>query len=423
MPAAAGRPGDARHHSTPAEPGLPAETAHVRRQPAAAPAQAAPRLTALAVAVSMAAAMQVGVQADDLTGACDTGAVFAARGLPTVVLLPGAPLPTPAPDILVLDTESRGRPAPEAGARARSAAARLAGARPARLYKKVDSTLRGALAAETAGALAGAGLRSTVLAPALPAQRRTVVDGLLRVDGQPAAATAVARDPGFPPTGDSVLALPGQVGPHPVTLVPLATVRRGPAAVAARLVRVEASAVCDAETDADLAVVAAATEGLPTLLAGSAGLATALAARLSGGALPPFRHPRPPLLIVAGSAHPLTRLQVARLRARGGRALTPPGPDLRPDGERAALVRELAEAARREVERATPGTLLLTGGETAYSVGRVLAADGVALDGEVEPGLAIGRLLGGPFAGLLVITKAGGFGDPETLVRVYEAAT
>jgi hypothetical protein len=37
--------------------------------------------------------------------------------------------------------------------------------------------------------------------------------------------------------------------------------------------------------------------------------------------------------------------------------------------------------------------------------------------------VAIGRLLDGPFDGLTVLTKAGGFGDPDTLVRLHEAAT
>ncbi|MGH7266258.1 MAG: four-carbon acid sugar kinase family protein, partial [Candidatus Rokuibacteriota bacterium] len=53
----------------------------------------------------------VGIQADDLTGACDTGAPFAARGLQTLVLLGDAALPSTLPDVLVLDTETRGGPA------------------------------------------------------------------------------------------------------------------------------------------------------------------------------------------------------------------------------------------------------------------------------------------------------------------------
>jgi D-threonate/D-erythronate kinase len=362
--------------------------------------------------------MRAGIQADDLTGGCDTGAVFAARGLRTVVLLPDAPLPAPPPEILVLDTESRGRGAAEARARARAAALRLASCAPARLYKKVDSTLRGAIAAELAGVLEGAGRRGAILAPSLPAQRRTVTDGVLRIGGQPAGETAIARDPTFPPTGDRVLALLGAAGPHPAGLVPLATVRRGPAAVAARLTRFDAILVCDAESDEDLGVLAAAGERVPVLLAGSAGLAAALAARMAGE--PARRAPRPPasLLVVAGSAHPVSRAQVARLQSRGIAGIWAPA-DAR--GDRDAIVSELAEAARREVERAVPGSLLLTGGETAYSVCRALGAEGIALAGEVEPGLAIGALLGGPFAGLAVVTKAGSFGDPETLLRLYEA--
>ncbi len=360
--------------------------------------------------------MQAGIQADDLTGACDTGAPFAARGLATVVLLPDAGHLGSLPEVLVVDTESRTLPPGDARARARAAAARLASHRPGVLYKKVDSTLRGALAAELVGALEGAGCGRTVLAPALPAQRRTAVDGLLRVDGRPAGETVVA-DPALPATGASVLALLGSEGLHPAALVPLATVRRGPEAVRRRLDRCEASFVCDAETDTDLAHLAAAVDGWPGLLAGSAGFAAALAARLPRVPGRPQRLRRP-LLVVAGSAHPVTRLQVARLEARGVPVLTPPPAG---SGDRAAILQALAEAARREIERGAPRTLLLTGGETAYGVCRALGAGSIALGGELEPGVAFGVLLGGPFEGLAVITKAGGFGDPDTLVRLWEA--
>jgi len=360
--------------------------------------------------------MRVGIQADDLTGACDTGAVFAARGLATVVLLPDAPLPATLPDVLVIDSESRGRPAAEARRRALGAATRLAAAGPARLYKKVDSTLRGALAAELGGVLDGLGCRRALLAPALPAQRRAVADGLLRVGGRPAGETAVARDPAFPATGASVPALLGGDGPHPVVVVPLATVRSGPVAVRRRLDRYDAAFVCDAETDGDLAVLAAAADGWPGLIAGSAGLAAALAGRLPGRpASPPAL--RRPLLVVAGSAHPVTREQAERLAARGVPVLTAPPAA----GDRAALVQALAESARGEIERSSPRTVLLTGGETAYSVCRALGAAAIALGGEVEAGVAFGALVDGPFAGLAVLTKAGGFGDPDTLVRVHEA--
>jgi uncharacterized protein YgbK (DUF1537 family) len=68
-----------------------------------------------------------------------------------------------------------------------------------------------------------------------------------------------------------------------------------------------------------------------------------------------------------------------------------------------------------------PGALLLTGGETAVAVCRALGASGLQLTGELEPGLAVGALLDGPFEGLAVVTKAGSFGDTETFARVREA--
>jgi uncharacterized protein YgbK (DUF1537 family) len=64
----------------------------------------------------------------------------------------------------------------------------------------------------------------------------------------------------------------------------------------------------------------------------------------------------------------------------------------------------------------------VTGGETAIAVLAALRARGLSLAGEVAPGVALGTIVGRPFDGLAVVTKAGGFGDPDTLVRVWEAS-
>jgi D-threonate/D-erythronate kinase len=357
--------------------------------------------------------MRVGVQADDLTGACDTGVVFAARGLETLVLLPGTPLPPACPPVVVRDTESRGLAAGEAEACARAAMTELAVRQPALLYKKVDSTLRGAVAAELAGALTGGGCDRTLLAPAFPAQGRSVRHGRLHVRTN----GATSDDARASPDGASVLALVAAGGPRPVSLLPLATVRRGVAAVRARLARVGGTMVADSENAADLDVLAAADDGA-SLLAGSAGLATALAARLGSPLVAPVR-PRGPLLVVAGSPHPVTRGQVARLEARGGHAITAASGIEARAGE--AIAGQLAEATRRRLEEASVATLVLTGGATAYSVCRALRVSAIRLATELEPGLALGTLVGGPFAGLSVITKSGGFGDADTLVRIWES--
>src|SRR5581483_5227412 len=129
--------------------------------------------------------MLLGIQADDLTGACDAGAPFAARGLSTLVVVPGPTGaradPVPEPAVRVVDTESRGLPADRARARARTAAAALASAGPAVLYKKMHSTARGPVGAELAGPPEGAGLAATVVGSGCAAAARTVVNGEVRV--------------------------------------------------------------------------------------------------------------------------------------------------------------------------------------------------------------------------------------------------
>jgi uncharacterized protein YgbK (DUF1537 family) len=69
----------------------------------------------------------------------------------------------------------------------------------------------------------------------------------------------------------------------------------------------------------------------------------------------------------------------------------------------------------------TPGAVVLTGGQTARLVCQHIGALGVRLLGELEPGVPIGYLIGGKWDGVPVITKAGGFGSPSTLLDAARA--
>ena len=61
--------------------------------------------------------------------------------------------------------------------------------------------------------------------------------------------------------------------------------------------------------------------------------------------------------------------------------------------------------------------LVLTGGDTAVRVAGVLGATGIFLEGEIETGMPVGTLVGPrPYR---VVTKAGGFGDPDTLRNAF----
>ena len=64
---------------------------------------------------------------------------------------------------------------------------------------------------------------------------------------------------------------------------------------------------------------------------------------------------------------------------------------------------------------------MLTGGDTALAVCRALGASALWLDGEIERGMPRGRLADGPHEGLSVVTKAGGFGGGDALLRAVRS--
>ena len=151
------------------------------------------------------------------------------------------------------------------------------------MFKKIDSTLRGQPAAEIAVAIADLKSRSGaafgVFAPAFPATGRTTVDGRVRVEGRPLEETEVWRRDHSYPNADLVDVL-ATAGLRSVK-VSLSTVRGGDLAQLSYRLAGEGDmiAVCDAETDRDLHLIAEAS--LPSASAmffiGSAGLAHALA--------------------------------------------------------------------------------------------------------------------------------------------------
>ena len=355
------------------------------------------------------------ILADDLTGACDTGTLFAGRGAVPVTVWPA---PAVAAPVAVLDTETRALPAAEAAARVHNI---VAAAPRARYFKKIDSTLRGRIGAEVAALLDATGARSAIICPALPSEGRAVVDRVLFVGGLPVAETPVARDPEFPAGGRSnVVDLLRPDIDRPLAWIPLDQVRAGVASLSARMQRLTGTVVvADAERDEDLDALVQATLPLaaPPVLVGAAGLARALAASLgllAGGADIPVGGR---WLIVAGSAHPATRAQVAAARTAG---LTVLATGDEPEPDRASAVARLAAQARAALASGGYDVVVVTGGETAVALYRVLGAERIDLVGAPCPGLAFGHLRFGGRT-LSLVTKAGGFGLPDLLVTLAHA--
>ena len=63
---------------------------------------------------------------------------------------------------------------------------------------------------------------------------------------------------------------------------------------------------------------------------------------------------------------------------------------------------------------------MIVGGETAAKIYREVGAEGIHVEGEVHPGVPIGAWAGGLLDKQPIITKAGGFGRNDTLLRALE---
>jgi uncharacterized protein YgbK (DUF1537 family) len=350
--------------------------------------------------------------ADDLTGACDAAAQFALRGLSVRVLL-DSEAAVHMPDVLAVSTESRDAAADLFRQALDRSLLRLPALRPRILFKKIDSTLRGNVGSEAAATLAALACDVAVVTPAFPALGRTVEAGYLRIAGQPdfvpVELAACFRGSG---ACRSASALPGALQ----------------CAIAGGALFVLADAASDRDLDAIV------REGLAlrqrVLWVGSAGLAAALA-RTMGTESParPVRRAAPALFCL-GSDHAVTREQQHRLIDHRAATLLP-ADAATPEAIRGALdqgrpvllriQRGHTTAARiRELVAGAPSPLVLSGGDTAALVCRALCVQAIELRLEVAPGIPCGLILGGPFDGLPVVTKSGGFGGPDALIEVAD---
>ena len=392
--------------------------------------------------------MRLAIVADDLTGAADAAVHFCGGQRRVVVGLDWEQ--PPAGDVVALDAASRKLPAPEAAARVAAAVRVLAGMAPALWYKKVDSTLRGHLAAELGACLVATGAEVAVLAPAYPAQGRTTLDGLQHGVRWEAAPEGASRPPfGHLPT---ILRADGV----PAVLLPLTEVRRNRLIAQLGSLPDGTVAVCDAVDDADLDAIAAAAvaSNRPVLLAGSAGLAAAV----GRGRYRDLTLDAPPLpadnavAIVVGTLQDVTRRQLDLLQSErrvptvtvlaeqaaldapayadtlfarmwdavaiGEGVVITTGPE-RLAGASALMAAVLGELTARLVTEAGVRRLVLTGGDVAHAACAALGVSALCLLGQVAEGVPVGQPLDHDPAPVLV-TKAGGFGGPGTLLSAYD---
>lgn len=389
--------------------------------------------------------------ADDFTGASDTGVQLKKNGYQAEIqLFPTGGL---VDHSVVLDTESRTISPVAASRKVAELVKKITEKNQFNLvYKKIDSTIRGNIGEEIHAISDLYQPDLIVVAPALPNANRTTINGIQMLGGKPLMATDITNDPLNPLWTDNIVELLQKEFGRDVELVSLKTNKRALPSKAKVL-------VFDAETDSDLEAVVASTRAKERriLYVGSAGLASVL-----------FKKSKRvfPSLAVVGSISETSLSQMEYAAENGISIVTIQLNDLlKPDSlpliskyqelvhsslskgdtiltvtrkkedyqktieafeslgtvdrsEISRIVRENLAAIASEVVKAQRlSGLFLTGGDTAIEMIRALGASGSEIQEEITPGVVLGTLIGGIADGLKIVTKAGAFGQQDTLLE------
>ena len=67
--------------------------------------------------------------------------------------------------------------------------------------------------------------------------------------------------------------------------------------------------------------------------------------------------------------------------------------------------------------------LFIGGGDTATAICDELSVSAIKLRGEIDTGIPFGKIVSGPAHGLTIITKAGGFGNDDAILKVFQSST
>lgn len=354
------------------------------------------------------------ILADDLSGALDTLVYLGLPGVPWPAL---AVWNSPSSEATAFCTDTRDVGADVAQHRVARAASWLVTADVA--FKKIDSRLRGPVAAEIAAVAALQPDHDIVLTPALPEQGRVVAGGRVVTSGRDEPVNLHEELTRFGVA--CAAARPGDAVPRGVSL-------------------------WDAATDKDLDRIAAEAlrAARPVIFCGSAGLAAAVC-RARGGTPPASCRIVGPVLMLAGTDHPATRQQIAEVARSPRCRLVSLGRDavgweavadhlalgrscvvtvdLLPNIDRRAAAAQIESILAALLARiAMPPTLFVTGGTTLMGIAQRMRVEGLRVAGQVASGTPLSTLVGSRFHGLRVVTKSGGFGKPDCLVRLLDDA-
>jgi uncharacterized protein YgbK (DUF1537 family) len=415
--------------------------------------------------------MQLGVIADDVTGATDLASVLRRDGFSVIQTL-GVPQSIPPPvDVVVISLKIRTAPSGEATSAARAAAAYLANAGARQLYFKYcstfDSTDRGNIGPVIESLLELLHGSFTIACPAYPALDRTVYQGHLFVGTQLLSDSSMRDHPLTPMTDANLVRLLARQSTFPVGLVPLDDVEKGDGAMRERFAELKRSgnrvAIVDAVLDRHVDAIGCACRDFPLVTGGAAlggGLARAAITARAQAEMPTAPASSGPAVVLSGSGSSVTLAQVRRLAAdvphrsidplalaRDGALLpalvdwavrhvgrgpvliysTAPPEAVRDAqrllgcGEAAALLERAFAALAAALAGHGVRRFVVAGGETSGAVLEALGIRMLAFGDEIDPGVPWTHSLDPE--GFHLALKSGNFGSPEFFIKALKMRT
>lgn len=408
---------------------------------------------------------ELAIIADDFTGANDTGVQFTKKGYRVFVSANYKYSKKIKDGILVVNTESRLIDKNEAKERIVSA---LNGIKNQTLvfYKKIDSTFRGNIGIEIETMMNELSYNICILANGFPDLGRTIEDGICYLNDIPLNETDFANDPINPMKVSSIKKILEEQTLYQSTIVTIEDIYSGDFENVF-LDCLESNEkmifICDTNSNAELLSIAKiAYEYIDKILCvGCAGFANALSSIRSFA----------PLCFVSGSLYLNSIKQINKIIESGTSYLINIDKELffslenhdsmykeiedqvifavnnrknivislsssekdRADSlfyaeknnvSKSNTARYIAENTSKIIKSVLSYTnikaLFISGGDTAINIIDALECNEVSLLGEIEKGVPYGILKDGLYPCLPISTKAGGFGNEDTLLKVLK---
>ncbi len=410
------------------------------------------------------------VIADDFTGSNDTGVQFSKKGLQTVVVsnLEFLNEALDNCDVLVVDTESRFDDKAKAYNKTYHVGSFVKKNKVDYIYKKLDSTFRGNIGGEIAGTIDATGIDLAIVAPAFPTAGRKTVEGNVYVHDVLLDKTEISKDPKTPVNESFIPKIISQQSNKNTAVINREIVLKGKEILKKEIMELKEKGieivVVDTINNDDLKTIAEtiALINQQVLMVGSAGLAEFLSDALK------LKNLEKSIAVIVGSVSETTRRQAnyaveksnlkeitiniekifgSERENEKDRILknlinfTEQNEDVMlrstktaNDVKRAFDIGEkygltgfevsdnialfIGELTKELLNNAQLNGLMLTGGDIAIKTADMLGVSGTVIENEILPGIPYGYFIHDTFGNIPIVTKAGGFGEEDAIVKV-----